>query len=190
MSDTKFLKGLNPEFKCPATAVFADGEDVSFTTVWRRTNVKAREAINMSLMAIMRASVELRQKLSNGELDDASYAAEIGVNNQKMVDLIGAHLLRCEGLKYNDGTEVTWSTEVYQQMIATHEYGGALGNALKLMASGQKVEQDEGNASPKLAIVSSEDAPVNAAPAPETAAAVAPVVAAVPDNPSTPTPAA
>lgn len=141
MSNQRFLKGLNPEFSCPATAQFADSDSVSFTAMFKRPSSTERDQLNIELMQTLQASISLREQLNSNQITIPEFASKTAANNQVLSDLVGKNLLRCEGLKYGDGTPVEWSAEVYQQMQASHEYSAALAVALRTMASGQAIER-------------------------------------------------
>lgn len=158
MSNQRFLKGLNPEFSCPATVTFADSDSVSFTAVFKRPSSTERDQLNIELMQTLQASISLREQLNSNQLTIPEFASKTAANNQALTDLVGKNLLRCEGLKYGDGTPVEWSAEVYQQMQASHEYSAALAVALRMMASGQAIERAAEKNSPTLATPTTEAA--------------------------------
>lgn len=139
--DRRFLKGLNPEFACPATANFADSDPVQFVAVFKRPSAAERDQLNIELMQTLQTSLSLREQLNANQLTIPEFASKTAANNQALTNLVGANLLRCEDLKYGDGVAVEWSAEVYQQMQASHEYSAALAVALRTMASGQAIEQ-------------------------------------------------
>lgn len=150
MSSQRFLKGLNPEFSCPATVTFADSDPVNFTAVFKRPSAAERDQLNIELMQTLQASISLREQLNSNQIAIPEFASKTAANNQALSDLVGKNLLRCEGLKYGDGTPVEWSAEVYQQMQASHEYSAGLAVALRTMASGQAIERAAEKNSPTL----------------------------------------
>ncbi len=156
MSDQRFLKGLNPEFACPATAQFADGEPVSFVAVFKRPSATERDQLNIALVQTLQASIDLRRQFNAEELTISEFAGKTAENNQRLTQLVSGQLLRCDGLKYGDGTPVAWSVDVYQQMQASHEYAAALAVALRVMVSGQVVERAAEKNSPISAMPSTE----------------------------------
>lgn len=151
MFDVRFLKGLTPEYKHPAVAHFPDGDDVKFTAVFRRPDTAVRDAVNVLLLEVTQKSLTLRKQLLDGEMDAIAYAEQSRANNQRLVDELGKHLIRCEGLVDGNGSAFAWSDEVFQMMIRSNEYGAALGMALREMAQGKRVEEDEAKNSMKSA---------------------------------------